>query len=240
MEDMGNTVTREPGHCGAPASSAGTGMRDGTQAATAADQYAARHNPFVYFHSILDSGACHADVLPLRQLPHDLRSVATTPNFSFISPNLCNDGHDAPCQGRDARGSNAGGLVSIDHFLSVWVPRITSSPAFRKDGLLVITTDEAAASDAASCCGEQAGPNSPLPGVFGIGGGRVGTLVIGRCVAGGRTDATPYNHYALLRSLEDLFGIRRGGSDGKGHLGYAGAAGLRSFGSDVFSSCTKG
>jgi hypothetical protein len=215
-------------------------MQDGTQSATAADQYAARHNPFVYFHSLLDSGACHADVVPLYRLSSDLKSTATTPNFSFITPNLCNDGHDAPCKGKDAKGSSAGGLVSIDHFLSEWVPRIEASPAFKKDGLLVITTDEAAfQSDASACCGEQAGPNSPLPGVYGAGGGRTGALVIGRCVAQGRKDANAYNHYSLLRSLEDLFGIRVGGSDGKGHLGYAGAAGLLPFGPDLFSSCPR-
>ena len=239
MEDMGNTVTREPAHCGAPTSSAGTGMRDGTQSATATDQYAARHNPFVYFHSVIDSGSCHANVVPLYRLSTDLAAVDSTPNFSFITPNLCNDGHDAPCVGTDAKGSNAGGLTSIDNFLSVWVPKIEASPAFQKDGLLIITTDEAAASDAGACCGEQPGPNSPLPGVEGSGGGRTGSIVIGRCVAAGQQDATPYNHYSLLRSLEDLYGLGAGGSDGKGHLGFAGASDLAAFGPDLFSSCAK-
>ena len=240
MEDMGNTPGREPAHCGMPASSAGTGMQDGTQSATAKDQYAARHNPFVYFHSLIDSGSCHANVVPLYRLAHDLRSVRTTPNFSFITPNLCDDGHDAPCKGKDATGSSAGGLVSVDHFLSVWVPRIESSPAFKKDGVLVITTDEAdPTSDASACCAEQPGPNSRMPGAYGAGGGRIGALVIGRCVAHGRQDPTPYNHYSLLRSTEDLFGLRKGGSDGKGHLGFAGAPGLHAFGRDVFSSCAR-
>src|SRR5262249_49582959 len=48
MEDMGNTPARESATCGRPA----LDSLDGTQTATAADQYAARHNPFVYFHSI--------------------------------------------------------------------------------------------------------------------------------------------------------------------------------------------
>ena len=240
MEDMGNTITREPAHCGAPTSSAGTGMPDGTQTATATDQYAARHNPFVYFHSLIDSGACHANVVPLYRLSHDLQSYSTTPNFSFITPNLCDDGHDAPCKGKDAQGSTAGGLVSIDHFLSTWVPRIESSAAFQKDGLLLIVTDEAAfQSDASACCNEQPGPDSPMPGVYGAGGGRTGALAIGHCVAGGRTDSTPYNHYSLLRSMEDIFGIRVGGSDGKGHLGMAGASGVTSFGTDLFAGCAK-
>jgi hypothetical protein len=237
MEDMGRTKGREERRCGRPGSSTYPGTRDQTQSATAHDQYAARHNPFAYFHSLIDSKSCRHNVVPLRALRHDLRRVSTTRNFSFITPNLCDDGHDGPCAGKDAKGSKAGGLTSIDHFLSVWVPRIESSRAFRRNGLLIITTDEASTSDTSSCCGEQPGPNDPKPGITGPGGGRTGALVIGKCVARGRRDSHAYNHYSLLRSLEDIFGVRTGGSDGHGHLGYAGAAGLRPFGKDLFSRC---
>ena len=247
MEDMGNDVGREPAHCGEPASaSTSQGPRDATQSATATDQYAARHNPFVYFHSILDSGECHANVLPLGAsdpsstnavLSADLASVATTPNFTFITPDLCHDGHDATCA-----DGGPGGIAGIDDFLSTWVPKIESSPAFQQDGLLVITTDESewnqTQQDSTSCCGEQPGPDTPLPGITGVGGGLTGALVIGRCVPAGAVDDTnAYNHYSLLRTVEDLFGITSGGADGHGHLGYAAGAGVTSFGSDVFSSC---
>ena len=130
----------------------------------------------------------------------------------------------------------AGGLTSVDNFLSVWVPRIERSPAFR-DGIILVTSDESETDDASSCCNEKPGPTDPMPGLVGPGGGKIGTLVIGRCVAHGRRDATPYNHYSLLRSLEDLYGITTGGTDGHGHLGYAAAKGLKPFGSDLFSSC---
>jgi hypothetical protein len=239
MEDMGNDLSREPSRCGEPAASAGSGMPDGTQKAAADDQYAARHNPFVYFHSLIDSGSCHRHVVPLAHLQYDLRKVKHTPRFSFITPNLCNDGHDAPCAGKDSAGGNSGGLVSVDNFLKLWVPRIKHSPAYRHGGLLIITSDESTTSDDKSCCGEKPGPNSPKPGINGPGGGRVGTLMIGRCVRKGATDAKPYNHYSLLRSLEDLYGVRRGGSDRKGHLGFAGAHGLRPFGPDVFRKCAR-
>jgi hypothetical protein len=240
MDDMGNNPDREPPRCGRPGPSSGSGTQDGTQSATAKDQYAARHNPFVYFHSVIDSGACKKRVRPLTALSHDLKRRSTTRNFSFITPNLCNDGHDEPCVGRDATGSKAGGLVSMDHFLSVWVPRIQKSPAFQRDGLLIITTDEAETQDDASaCCGERPGPNDPMPGIHGPGGGRIGTILLGRCITPGARVSTPYNHYSLLRSLEDLFGITKGGVDGHGHLGFAGADDLQSFGSDVFSACSS-
>jgi len=240
MEDMGNDLTREPDRCGEPTNPAGAGMPDGTQSAKAKDQYAARHNPFVYFHSILDSPLCHQQVVPLTALQSDLATVASTPNFSFITPNLCNDGHDDPCVGKNVRGTQAGGLVSADYWLQKYVPLITSSPAFRQDGLLIVTSDESEAqgsgADASACCNEKPGYNTPLPGIGGAGGGRIGTLVLGRCVTAGASSDTPYNHYSLLRSLEDIFGITKGGVDGKGHLGYAGAAGLAPFGSDVFGA----
>jgi hypothetical protein len=235
MDSMGNNPAREQVRCGVPHTDA-LG-RDATQNATAKDQYAARHNPFVYFHSLIDSGLCRKHVVPLTALRSDLKHARTTPHFSFITPDLCNDGHDTNCAGPDAKGQRKGGLASVDNFLSVWVPRIQRSPAWQKGGVLLITSDESETADASSCCGEKAGPLDPLPGISGPGGGKIGTLVIGHCVPKGKRDATPYNHYSLLRSLEDIFGIKSGGTDGKGHLGYAAAHGLRPFGHDLFSRC---
>jgi hypothetical protein len=235
MDQMGATPSREQSRCGVPTLS--SGGSDDTQQATPHDQYAARHNPFVYFHSLIDSGQCRQHVVNLKALPKALRHVATTPRFSFITPDLCDDGHDAPCHGKDSKGSSAGGLTSVDHFLSTWIPKIEKSKAYKKNGLIIITSDESETSDASSCCNEQPGPSDPTPGITGPGGGRIGTLLLGGCVRHGAKDAKPYNHYSLLRSLENLFGITSGGSDNKGHLGYAGASGLKAFGSDVYRHC---
>jgi hypothetical protein len=235
MDEMGNKPSREQSRCGVPHTN--LVGQDDTQKATEGDQYAARHNPFVYFHSLIDSGQCRRNVVPLTELPKDLKHIGTTPDFDFITPDLCDDGHDLGCAGPDAKGKRTGGLASVDDFLSVWIPRIESSPAYRKNGLILITSDESETNDATSCCHEQPGPTDPLPGLSGSGGGKIGTLVIGRCVAEGKRDAVPYNHYSLLRSLENIFGITTGGTDGHGHLGYAAAAGLRPFGSDLFSAC---
>lgn len=196
---------------------------DGTQRAKPGAQYAARHDPFVYFHSIIDSPSCARHVVNLNALPGDLRSTATTPNLTYITPDLCEDGHDEPCV--DGR---PGGLVSADAFLRTWVPAILASPAYKKDGLLVITFDESDSSDTSACCGEGPGPNAPLPGLTGPGGGRTGALVLSRYVAAGSANATPYNHYGLLKTFEDTFGL--------GHLGYAGAPAVRSFGTDVYGA----
>jgi hypothetical protein len=218
MQDMGADPTREPATCAHPA----LGSPDNTETATAKDQYATRHNPFVYFHSIIDSPACRQEVVNLDHLDGDLASAASTPNLAFITPDLCNDGHDASC----ADGT-PGGLGRVNTFLGEWVPKIVNSPAYRDGGLLAVIFDEAAG-DSTSCCGEQPGPSSPVPGgqSGGSGGGRTGAVLLSPYVLPGSITTAAYNHYSLLRSIEDLFGL--------GHLGYAGAAGLKPFGDDVF------
>jgi hypothetical protein len=225
MEDMGNNPVRDNGvTCAHPA----IGSPDPTQQATATDQYATRHNPFVYFHSIIDNPAgCQARDVPLTRLPSDLSSIKSTPNLSFITPNLCHDGHDATC----ADGT-PGGLPAADAFLRQWVPQITASPAFRRDGLLVVAFDEAG-SDSSSCCGEQSGPNTLAAGgpMGGSGGGRTGAVLLSPFIAPGTVSAQDYNHYSLLRSIEDAFGLS--------HLGYAGAPGLRTFGGDIFTASAR-
>jgi hypothetical protein len=212
MEDMGNDPAREPATCG----HVPVGTPDLTTNATATDQYAQRHDPFVYFHSVLDTPSCAANVVPLPRLASDLSSAATTPNLSFITPNLCHDGHDSPC-----KNGEPGGLVSADAFLRAWVPRILASPAYQADGLLIITFDEASTSDASACCGERSGPNTPHAGITGPGGGRIGAVLLSPFITPASISDTPYNHYGLLRTIEDAFGLS--------HLGYANGSGVSSF-----------
>jgi phosphatidylinositol-3-phosphatase len=216
-EDMANG---QPTSCRHP----NINSSDSTQSAKANDQYAARHVPFVYFHSIIDTADCATDVVDLKQLPGDLKQEAGTPNYSFITPDLCADGHDASCP-----DGSPGGYAGIDRFLREWVPRITGSPAYEDRGLLLITFDEAENGDASACCNEQPGPNSPNPGgpTPGPGGGRVGGVALSPCIQPGTVSDRPYNHYSQLRWLEDNFGLT--------YLGYAGQQGLKSFGSDVFT-----
>ena len=89
-------------------------------------QYAVRHNPFVYFDDIrLDPARCDAHVVPYTRLDSDLASNSTTPNFVWITPNVCNDMHDCSvATGNGWLGSN--------------VPPILTSPACTVDRCLVI------------------------------------------------------------------------------------------------------
>ncbi len=222
LEDMGADPAREAATCGHPA----LGAPDGTQRASSKDSYATKHNPFVYFRSITDSPTCTRQVVPLARLTHDLATTAATPNLTYITPNLCHDGHDTPCA-----DGEPGGLTSADAWLRTWAPRILASPAYRQDGMLVVTFDESDGQgpDAATAsAGEAPGPNSPKPGIVGPGGGRVGAVVVSPRTSPGTTSSVGYNHYSLLASIEDLFGLP--------HLGFAEQAGLPRFGSDVYSA----
>jgi phospholipase C len=222
MEDMGDDPKKERATCGHPP----IGFTDSTTSREPGDQYATKHNPFMYFHALIDDTArCNSHVVNLRELKTDLASVATTPNYVFITPNLCDDGHDGPCIDHAP-----GGLIQIDRFLREWVPAITASPAFAADGVLIITFDEASGppgQDSSACCGEQglAGASQP-PGGDGPGGGRVGAVILSPFVRRGTVSERPYNHYAMLRWVEDRFGLA--------HLGYAAEPGLAVFGPDIF------
>jgi hypothetical protein len=224
MEDMGKDPARERPTCAHSA----INSQETLLQATVTDQYAVKHNPFVYFHSIIDDQArCDTHIANLNRLPDDLRSAAGTPNYVFITPNLCNDGHDAPCVSHEP-----GGLVSADAFLKKWVPLITSSAAFKKDGLLIITFDEAdtqRADGSIACCNESGltGARYP-PGLQGPGGGKIGAVLISPFIKPGTTSSVPYNHYSLLRSVAGVFQVAP--------LGFAAEEGLHPFGADVFST----
>jgi phosphatidylinositol-3-phosphatase len=224
MEDMGKDPSRESATCG----HVPVGALETTNEASGSDQYAAKHNPFVYFHSIIDDAArCNAHVVSLERLPQDLESAATTANFIFITPNLCSDGHDDPCI--DGR---RGGLDAIDAFLKTWVPLIERSAAFQANGALIVTFDEsdgAGPEGSSACCAERPLPGARFsPGISGPGGGRVGAVVLSRFVKPGTVSDVPYNHYALLRTVEAIFSLPP--------LGYAAEPDLARFGPDVFSA----
>ncbi len=204
------------------------------------EPYTTFRNPFVYFHSIIDSAsACSAADVALPRLGSDLKNPKTTPALSYIVPSLCHDGGPAPC----APGQPAG-AVTADSFLKKVVPQILASKAYKTGGLLAITVDQAPATgieaDSSSCCGQPRFPGLPVSG-SGVssatppaagqlppsGGGQVGALLLSPFVKAGAVNQDPYNHFSLLRTIEDLFALK--------HLGYAGAGGVSSFGGSVFS-----
>jgi hypothetical protein len=241
MQDMGNIPSRESAACGHP----GIGLPDNTEVAVSGDGYATRHDPFMYFSSIIDDKqSCDAHVVALGQpdgampasalpgeegLAADLRSVSTTPNFSYITPNLCNDGHDFPCLNQPS-GQSA--YADYDAFLQTWVPLITTSPAFRENGLLLVTFDEAETGPEKdnSCCDERPRPAAADPGLNGPGGGIIGAVALSPFIRPGTVSTADYNDFSFLASVEDMFALSK--------LGEA-AAVPAVFGTDIFKSTVR-
>lgn len=172
--------------------------------------YASAQNPFVHFHSLLDLGDCATNDVPLEELPADLKKATETANYSYIAPTPCDSGAAGQC----APGS-VEGAAAADAFLAMWVPQILASPAYKEDGLLVVTfgaTNPATTEAAPAPVPTTAPADDPL---------HVGTLLVSRFLSSGSTNATTYNPYSLLRTTEDLFGL--------GYLALAGDEKTASF-----------
>ena len=176
--------------------------------------YAAKHNGFVNFDRVHDAP------LPWRmqhlvgfpQLDRDLADDRL-PNYAHIIPNQCNEMHgrgddDGPDVPPDCRYDNVPGLVKRgDAEIGRLVDKLMQSRAWQgpDNFAIVITADE---NDAGSrkdgvqgCCAYD--PKS----IANFGGGRILTLVITNHGPRHVVDPTPYNHYSLLRTTEDAFGI---------------------------------
>jgi phospholipase C len=155
--------------------------------------YSPRHNPFVYYRSIMgDEARCKAHVVPLTELWKD-QKAGRVPSYSFVTPDTCHDGHDSGTACHDG-----GGVHEADLFASRTLPRIMADPSFTKGGLIIVTFDE----------GGVVNDDDPVSADGGGGadfGGRVFTLLLSPNVTKGATLADPYNHYSLLKTVEDVF-----------------------------------
>jgi phospholipase C len=179
--------------------------------------YAAKHNGFLAFKSVQTDVERAKKIVGFDQLDKDIAS-GSLPNFAEIIPNQCNDMHGlfGPNVPPDCVATDREALIArADRSLAEITGKIMKSSAWTGKGnaAIVITFDESDLGDTgnhpSACCG------------FGIkdhnnpGGGWVATIVVTNHGPRGVTDATPYNHYSLLKTIEEAFGI-------KDYLGHAG------------------
>jgi hypothetical protein len=193
--------------------------------------YQTWRNPFVYFQAIVESPSCMTHDVGMDGLGGDLAVRARTANFTYIAPGPCDDGSPTQC----APGK-ASGMVAADRFLRQIVPKILSSKAYKEDGLLAITIDQAPPSgeyaDSSSCCGQPRFPNLPAPtGAAALsppGGGQVGLLLLSPFIEkGGELAQEAYDHFSLLATVEQVFGLAK--------LGYAGLSEVKPLSASLFS-----
>jgi hypothetical protein len=232
VEDIGNGAAGQATSCRHPT----LGGADDAQTARSGDAYETWRNPVVYFHSLIDGAECAERDVGLDQLETDLQSEKQTQSLSYIVPNACHDGSEAACQ-----PDQPGGLAAAQPFLESVVPEIEASPAYKKGGLIAITFAQAPqtgpSADAGACCANPEYPNMPPattpPAASGPvkpsgGGGRVGMLLISPFIeAGSVNESGYYNHFSLLLTVEELFGLVP--------IGYAANPALTAFDSTVFN-----
>jgi len=164
--------------------------------------YERKHNSFVSFADVQSSSARMANIVDLSQLNGDL-AAGTVADYVWISPDQCNDMHGRGGPSTDpCRFANVQGLISTgDAFLSSTVGAIMASSAWTGNSAIFIAWDESdftgtgfgGFGDDSGCCDS----------VGGQGGGHVVTLVISHSDHAARTSSVSYNHYSLLRTIQD-------------------------------------
>ena len=167
--------------------------------------YDPNHNPFLYYADILGNttrcnrivnanpGASGFLALPSALLS-DLNST-NAPNFMWLSPNQCDDGH-----GTDGHGAGCpigNGVSEVNQYLGLLVPKILSSRLFTtQNAALFITWDE--------------GGSTPCPGpgqTYPTCNDRVAGIWVGRNVKPGYKSNVGYSHYSLSRTVENAWNI---------------------------------
>lgn len=180
--------------------------------------YAAKHTGFTNFASVHADPNLPRELVGMDRLAGDLRA-GNVPAFALIVPNQCNEMHgiSAPKAPLDCRKDDDGLVRRGDATIKMLVAEIQASPIWaRGNTAIVITWDEDGKADRVpgapqSCCVVDA--HNP-------GGGHIPTIVITNNGPRGVTDATPYDHYSLLRTIEDAFRF-------DGHLRHAGDASVQ-------------
>lgn len=164
--------------------------------------YERKHNPFVTFADVQSSPARMANIVDFGQLSTDL-ATGNVADYVWISPDQCHDMHGRGGPASDSCSfSHVQGLIATgDAFLSSTVGAIMSSPAWTGNSAIFIAWDESdftgsgfnGFGDDTGCC----------DAISGKGGGHVVTLVISHSNHSAVQSGVAYNHYSLLRTIQD-------------------------------------
>ncbi len=145
-------------------------------------RYAVRHDPFVYFEDVSGSPPspsgrrCIDHVRPYAELSGDLQSGAVA-RYNFITPDLCDDGHDRCAPWNDP-------VRQADAWLERELPPILASRAWQDGGAVLITWDEPSSGDRP-----------------------IGMIVVSPLAKPGYAGSLPYSHASTLRTVQEVLGV---------------------------------
>ncbi|MBB4198105.1 hypothetical protein CCR94_20665 [Rhodoblastus sphagnicola] len=158
--------------------------------------YAQKHNPIAYFAALAQNSEALARVKPLEALARDLEQGAA-PNFALIVPNQCHDGHGLEiCHDRDQLARD------YDDMAREVFAKVRASRAWTERSVFVVAFDEGART-----LYPEAQPSEFTRAVGGA-DNHIATFVATPC---GKPIQEPArrDHYALLATIEDGFGLPR-------------------------------
>ena len=183
------------------------GLAPGGDPLVSTDGYSVDQTPFPAFTAIADDPAyAKVHIVPIEQMATDLQSAATTPNFVRFAADEDNNGEgpvDFPWGAlkfvlNQFDPQHQYNVKALDAFLAETVPTILNSNAWKDpnaESVLVVTFDE---------------DNNNTSLGFGNEGNHIVTVVIPNEAAikagwkgGAFTASNQYNHYSLLRTIED-------------------------------------
>ena len=149
--------------------------------------FARKHVPFLSFPNIISAPERLANIVDAAQFEVDLADK-NLPHYNWYTPNLINDGHTLTPeqQANDPHDTDRHtNITNIEAFLKGF---LSDDPIakFPPETLIVITFDEA----------------YPYYDPY-----EIYTLLIGDMLQAGTTRTEPYNHFSLLRSVEENFGL---------------------------------
>ena len=136
--------------------------------------YARKHNVFALLSDVANDSVQRRNLVPFTQFATDLANDAL-PDYANIVPNLCNDAHDCS-------------LTTADTWLQNNIAPLLASATFQRDGLLIITFDEAGSDNT-------------------HGGGRIGWIVVSPKAKAPYQSTTLYQHESTLRLTLEALGI---------------------------------
>lgn len=194
--------------------------------------YDTRHNPFIYFHSLLDLGDCASDDQDLTHLSSALAHKSGAAKFSFIAPGACEDAK-APAGSAPTTSTTTTSTTSSTE--TTTVPETTTTTTTSTTGTASTPSDATPAPAVACPAGQPAGiaaesaflklwvprilasPAYKDDGVLILAfagdqgrhsgkASRTGALVISGHTKMGKVVSTAYKPYSLLRSVEDMLG----------------------------------
>src|SRR3989442_16031418 len=136
--------------------------------------YARKHNVFALLSDVANDSSQRKNLVPFTQFATDLANDAL-PDYANIVPNLCNDAHDCS-------------LATPDTWLQNNIRPLLASATFQRDGLLLITFDEAGSDNT-------------------HGGGRIAWIVVSSKATAQYQSTTLYQHQSTLRLTLDALGM---------------------------------